>query len=160
MIQHFFLLLSNAQLSLDRHNDNIMMTMAGHMFHIDFGHFLGNYKTKFGIKRERAPFVFTHQYAAVVGDVESDRWKLYVRRCKAAFNTLRQHANLFINLFQMMLATGIPELREEEDIDYLRTALALDKTDEDASNYIETLIYESLDCKTTKMMEFIHVLAH
>ena len=37
------------------------------MFHIDFGHFLGHFKTKFGYEREKAPFVFTKQYATVLG---------------------------------------------------------------------------------------------
>jgi len=34
---------------------------------IDFGHFLGNFKSKFGINRERAAFVFTPEMAFVMG---------------------------------------------------------------------------------------------
>eukprot|EP01052_Picozoa_sp_SAG31_P004889 SAG31_NODE_208_length_20313_cov_6.143119_6_plen_100_part_00 len=45
------------------------------MFHIDFGHFLGNYKSKFGVKREKAPFIFTPAFAHVLGGYSSDENK-------------------------------------------------------------------------------------
>ena len=42
-----------------------MSTLQGEFFHIDFGHFLGNIKKKLGLKREKAPFIFTPQMARV-----------------------------------------------------------------------------------------------
>jgi len=34
--------------------------------HIDFGHFLGNFKSKFGVKRERVPFVLTDDFIHII----------------------------------------------------------------------------------------------
>lgn len=36
------------------------------LVHIDFGHFLGNFKSKFGVKRERVPFVLTDDFIYII----------------------------------------------------------------------------------------------
>ena len=36
------------------------------VFHIDFGHFLDHRKKKFGINRERVPFVLTEDFIRVI----------------------------------------------------------------------------------------------
>merc|ERR1739848_318827 len=143
----------------DRHNDNIMCTEAGHLFHIDFGHFLGNFKTKFGIKRERAPFVFTPQYCAVLGGRDSAGFKRFVDICKRAYNIVRAHGDLLITMFHMMLPCGIPELLVPEHIDWLRNALRRDLNDDEAGAFFEELIIESLDCRTTLLNDYAHLVA-
>lgn len=50
----------------DRNPDNIMVNEEGQIFHIDFGHFLGHFKKKFGINRERVPFVLTDDFLFVI----------------------------------------------------------------------------------------------
>ena len=51
-----------------KHCDNIMINVIeGNFLHIDFGHFLGNYKSFKGIiQRETDPFVFTPEIAHFV----------------------------------------------------------------------------------------------
>jgi hypothetical protein len=144
----------------DRHNDNVMVRRTGQLFHIDFGHFLGNYKTKFGIKRESAPFVFTPDFARVLGGKEGADFADFVEYGVKAFNILRQHSALFITLFTMMLSTGIPELQRVEDIDYLRDALMLTADATAAAGRWRELVMESLASKMTRMNNAIHIAAH
>jgi len=45
------------------------------LFHIDFGHILGNFKSKYGIKRERVPFVLAHDFVHVINKGKTNEKK-------------------------------------------------------------------------------------
>jgi len=144
----------------DRHNDNVMLQKTGKLFHIDFGHFLGNFKSKFGFKRERAKFVLTPDFVYVMGGTEDPRFERFCSLCEEAFNILRSHASLFINLFVLMLSSGMPELQREEDIEYMRDSFLLDFTNEAAGKEFRRWIYESLNCRMTQINNAIHSIVH
>lgn len=97
------------------------------LFHIDFGHILGHFKEKFGIRRERVPFVLTHDFVYIINkgktDRETDEFKTFKQLCETAFLLLRSHGCLIISLFSMMISTGLPELSSEKDLNYLRETL-------------------------------------
>ncbi|XP_077998309.1 phosphatidylinositol 4,5-bisphosphate 3-kinase catalytic subunit alpha isoform-like [Glandiceps talaboti] len=149
----------------DRHNDNIMVNAEGQIFHIDFGHFLGHFKKKYGIKRERVPFVLTQDFLTVISKGQSpeksEEFKKFQLLCVEAYSLLRKHANLFISLFTMMLASGIPELQTIDDIHYLQKTLAVNKTGDQA---IEYFVKQFNDAHgggwTTKIDWMLHALKH
>ena len=58
--------------------------------------------------------------------------------CYKAYLAIRQHANLFINLFSMMLGSGMPELQSFDDIAYIRKTLALEKTEQVMKGFCPT----------------------
>lgn len=144
----------------DRHNDNVMIKRTGEFFHIDFGHILGHFKSKFGIKRERALFVFTPDMAYVMGGIEDERFKRFENLCGLAFNKLRENAHLLLTLTHLMVSSGIPEIATPQNVQYLRDTLVLDMSDEDASKAFKEWIMESLQTKATQVNYAIHTWAH
>jgi hypothetical protein len=59
-----------------------------------------------------------------------------------------------------MLSTGIPELTDPRDIDYMREAFLTDLTEEQAAVEFTKLICTCLGTKTTQFNNLIHILAH
>uniref|UniRef100_A0A4W3JDS6 Phosphatidylinositol-4-phosphate 3-kinase catalytic subunit type 2 beta n=1 Tax=Callorhinchus milii TaxID=7868 RepID=A0A4W3JDS6_CALMI len=145
----------------DRHNDNIMLKTSGHMFHIDFGKFLGHAQMLGNFKRDRAPFVFTSDMAYVIngGDKPSSRFHDFVDLCCQAYNLLRKHTDLFLNLLGLMLSCGIPELSDVQDLRYVYDTLRPQDSESHATTYFTRLIESSLGSVATKLNFFFHNLA-
>lgn len=137
----------------DRHSDNIMVKRTGQLFHIDFGHILGHFKEKFGFRRERVPFVLTHDFVHVINKGQTKKealeFQIFQRHCEQAFLILRRHGCLILSLFAMMISTGLPELSSEKDLNYLRDTLVLDLSESDALTHFRSKFDEAL-CNSWK----------
>jgi len=137
------------------------------VFHIDFGHFLDHRKKKFGINRERVPFVLTEDFINVIArgqdaPVKSAEFNHFMELCGKAYVALRKHSNVFITLFTMMLSCGIPELQSIDDIGYLRKTLKVDcRSEQEALEYFQSQFNEAYDgAWTTKLDWFFHYMKH
>jgi len=168
----------------DRHNDNIMVKKSGHYFHIDFGHFLGNFKYAGFIKRsvlaacvnvsvvcllmpawcgahsERSRFVFTPEMAYVMGGSKAAKFKEFEKLCIKALNHLRRHGTNLINLFTLVVPAGMPELSSKEDINYLRDMLGLNMTDDEIAERFRADMNEALSNKFKRFDNTMHILKH
>lgn len=146
----------------DRHNDNIMCTKSGKLFHIDFGHFLGNTKRKFGIKRENSPFVLTPDFLFVINSSKNKKnFDFFCTVCIEAYLSLRRHDDLILHLFLMMVNSGIPELKSAENVNYIRGAFCSGKSEHEAASFFRDLISHSVKLGwSTQINWWVHNLVH
>ena len=143
----------------DRHPGNIMIKQNGIFFHIDFGHILGNFKSKFFIKRERSPFLLTPEMANVY--ITENKEEYFKTACVKAFKILRDNAQRLINMFIIMSSAGMPELCGMNDVKYMKKMLVLDKqSDDDAGNYFIGLIKQSKNDRFRLIDNMIHNWKH
>jgi phosphatidylinositol-4,5-bisphosphate 3-kinase len=142
----------------DRHSDNIMVKENGQLFHIDFGHFLGNFKVKFGVRRERVPFVLASDFEHIID--KHFGFNHFANLCEDAYLILRRRAPLLINLLAMMLQTGIPELRSMDDLNYVREALVLGESDAVAKEHFRGKLQEARrNAWSTSLNWYVHGLS-
>ena len=75
----------------DRHNDNLLITKQGAVFHIDFGFILGR-----DPKAMPPPMKLTREMVDAMGP---EGWHQFRTYCNEAFTNLRRHSQLILSLF-------------------------------------------------------------
>uniref|UniRef100_A0A1I8M8C7 Uncharacterized protein n=2 Tax=Musca domestica TaxID=7370 RepID=A0A1I8M8C7_MUSDO len=144
----------------DRHNDNIMLKTSGHLFHIDFGKFLGDAQMFGNFKRDRTPFVLTSDMAYVInnGDKPSTDFHYFVDLCCRAFNIIRKHGDLLLHMLALMATAGIPGVTADA-VTYVRRALLPSQSNPEAAASFAKMIQFSLKSWFTQFNFFLHNLA-
>ncbi|KAJ3121935.1 Phosphatidylinositol (PI) 3-kinase [Physocladia obscura] len=140
----------------DRHLDNLLLTASGNLFHIDFGYILGRDPKPFP-----PPMKLSKEMVDVMGGASSPQYQNFKSYCFVAFNSLRKNANLILNLFALMVDANIPDIRVEPDKAVLKVQekFRLDLNEEEAIQYFQGLINESIGAMFPQVMERIHGIA-
>eukprot|EP00658_Telonema_sp_P-2_P004490 TRINITY_DN11672_c0_g1_i6.p1 TRINITY_DN11672_c0_g1~~TRINITY_DN11672_c0_g1_i6.p1 ORF type:complete len:269 (-),score=55.78 TRINITY_DN11672_c0_g1_i6:295-1101(-) len=146
----------------DRHLENLMLTSKGHLFHIDFGFILG----RDPIARPQAARLTTEMIEPM-GGLQGEKYAAFRSIACEAFNCLRRHASLIINLLLMMQDAGITNASthtEDFSPEYLAQEIAprfmLDKTNSQAADAFIQLIDQSLNAVIPKIHDFFHNIVH
>lgn len=88
----------------DRHLDNIMVTRSGLLFHIDFGFILGFDSKPFTDPNMR----ISKDMVDALGGINSEYYQEFKKICNRAYNCLRRHINLFINILSLLVEVEPP----------------------------------------------------
>lgn len=136
--------------------DNLLLTKKGHLFHIDFGYILGRDPKPFP-----PPMKLSREMVEAMGGISSEHYQTFRKLCYTAFLHLRRHANLILNLFNLMVDATIPDIALEPDktVKKVQDKFCLDLSDEEAVRHIQSLIDESVTAVTAMLVEQIHKFA-
>uniref|UniRef100_A0A914GS26 Phosphatidylinositol-4-phosphate 3-kinase n=1 Tax=Globodera rostochiensis TaxID=31243 RepID=A0A914GS26_GLORO len=144
----------------DRHNDNILVTTNGHVFHIDFGKYMGDWQMAAGFKRDRVPFVFTPEMAYVIngGQSSTEHFQRFVDECCQALNLLRKSAQTVLNIMRFLSCSDIPGM-SMDSVTFVENNLLFDLSDAQATMLFTQMIKESLQSKFPRLNFLAHTLA-
>lgn len=139
----------------DRHLENLMIRNSGALFHIDYGFILGKDPKPFP-----PPIRICKEMVLAMGGNDSPTYDEFCRKCVDAFMYLRKHCKLIVNLFYLMLHSGIKDLEDKGDgtskIMKLYERFMPDKDEQDAERGFLQLIHGSVNAYFPNMMELLH----
>lgn len=138
----------------DRHNDNVLITKKGELFHIDFGYILGRDPKWYQVTAVK----ITEEMIDAMGGLNSPFVAQFRAHCYTAFCCLRNSANLILNLFLLMLDAEIPDIiwEKERTVKKLEDRFHLDMNDEEAVHHLNRVFDECLSSTMGKIYEQMH----
>ena len=135
----------------DRHLENLMIDNRGRLFHIDFGLILGK-----DPKPGPPPIKLYKEMVDCIGGKESKRYKEFKLKCVNAYLVLRENAGVIVNMFYLMIDSGIPGLNNIENLYKLQEKFVPGYSKQEASNLFLTNLEESINALMPVIMEKIH----
>lgn len=138
----------------DRHNGNILIDSDGHVIHIDFGFMLSN--SPGNMNFEAAPFKLTLEFVELLGGVEGVAFSKFKELMKDAFQSLRREAERIVTLVELMgressmpcYSAGLANV-----VSALRARFVLEKSKEEARDWIEDLVAKSVGSYYTRLYD-------
>ncbi|CAR23880.1 1-phosphatidylinositol 4-kinase [Lachancea thermotolerans CBS 6340] len=144
----------------DRHNGNIMVDNEGHVVHIDFGFMLSNSPGSVGF--EAAPFKLTYEYVDLLGGLEAEPYKKFVRLTKDGFKALRKYADQLVSMCEIMQKDNMQPCFNagEQTSAQLRQRFHLELTEQECDDFVENvLVGKSLGSIYTRLYDQFQLIS-
>ena len=107
------------------------------------------------------PMKLSKEMIEAFGGMTSEHYQEFRKECYTAFLSLRRYANLILNLFSLMVDASVPDIALEPDktVKKVQDKFRLDLNDEEAVQYMQSLIDVSATAVMAAIVERIHKLA-
>jgi phosphatidylinositol 3-kinase len=138
----------------DRHLENLMIDKNGRLFHIDFGYILGK-----DPKPMPPPIKLCKEMVQCMGGKDSKNFADFQQKCVNAYWVLRENARVIVNMFYLMIDSGIPELNNIDNLKKLHEKFVPQKNKQEAAVFMLDNLKESVDALMPVVMETFHAWA-